>query len=210
MKAGEKTKRNYLNRDQRKQQLLEAAATLVDSRGWNGLTMISLAEQAGVSRQLVYQHFQSLDELLMQTIDYLFGQFYVESQQDFVDQSDDLRDAVAAQHRHYHDELSRGRVRALWTILFTPYEKNSSVGKAGRLLRRLSAKVPGEAIPKLVGTELDKKQARHIGFLLDMLFWGSYSLVEDGELSKEQALELLLWTIDRFKAGKRAGAPPPL
>lgn len=210
MKAGDKTKRNYLNRDQRKQQLLEAAATLVDTRGWNGLTMISLAEQAGVSRQLVYQHFQSLDDLLIQTIDHLFGQLYAESQEDFIAQGGDLRDAVAAQHRHYHDELSRGRVRALWTILFTPYEKDSPVGKAGRLMRRLSAKVPEEAIPKLVGSELSGKQARHIGFLIDMLFWGSYSLVEDGELSQDQALELVLWTIDRFKSGKRAGAPPPL
>ena len=52
MKAGDKTRRNYLNRDQRKAQLLEAAATLVDTRGWNGLTMISLAGQAGVSRRL--------------------------------------------------------------------------------------------------------------------------------------------------------------
>lgn len=210
MNPGKKPKRNYLNREQRKLQLLEAAATLVDADGWNGLTMISLAERAGVSRQLVYQHFQSLDDLLLQTVDHLFGQLYADSRHDFNFQGNELRDAVTAQHRHYHEGLSRGRVRALWTILFTPYEKDSAVAKAARVMRRLSAEVPGAAISTLVGGELTVKQQRNIGFLIDMLFWGSYSLVEDGELSKDQALELLLWSVDRFKSGKRAGAPPLL
>ncbi len=203
-----KPKRNYLNREQRRQQLLETAATIVDAQGWSGLTMISLAEQAQVSRQLIYQHFNSIDELLLQTIDHMFGTLYEDSQQDFTSQPDHLEVAITAQHRHYHEDLSEGRVRALWTILFTPYEKGVPIAKAARMMRRLSADVPAASIDKLVGFELDKAQRRNIGFMVDMLFWGSYSLVTDGDLNKDEALALLLWMLKRFKAGKRIGPPP--
>lgn len=208
MTNAEKSKRSYLNRDQRKQQLLDTAAAIVDEHGWNGLTMISLAERAQVSRQLVYKHFASIDDLLLQTIDYLFGTLYQDSRQDFSAHPDNLEQAISAQHRHYHEDLSSGRVRALWTILFIPYDKNLPIAKAARLIRRLSAEVPAVAIPKLVGQELPDKQRRQIGFMIDMLFWGSYSLVMDGELNRDEALELLLWMIKRFKSGKRAGPPP--
>lgn len=201
-------KRNYLNRDQRRQQLLETAASIVDAQGWNGLTMISLADQAKVSRQLIYQHFKSIDELLLQTIEHMFATLYQDSRQDFASKPNDLEAAIKAQHRHYHNDLSEGRVRALWTILFTPYEKDLPIAKAARMMRRLSADVPSVAVDDLVGHTIDKKQRRNIGFLVDMLFWGSYSLVTDGDLNKDEALELMLWMLKRFKSGKRAGPPP--
>lgn len=201
-------KRNYLNRQQRRQQLLEAAATIVDEQGWSGLTMISLAERAEVSRQLVYQHFPAIDELLLETIKHLFGSLYQDSQADFNQQPNNIEQAVLAQHRHYHEDLSAGRVRALWTILFTPYNADEPIAKAARMIRRISADVPAAAIPGLVGEGLGDSQRRHIGFMIDMLFWGSYSLVSDGEMDKDSALELLLWMLKRFKSGDKAGLPP--
>ena len=44
--------------------------------------------------------------------------------------------------------------------------------------------------------------------MIDMLFWGSYSLVSDGEMDEDSALELLLWMLRRFKSGESAGLPP--
>ena len=201
-------KRNYLNRQQRRQQLLDTAASIVDEQGWSGLTMISLAERAEVSRQLIYQHFTAIDELLLETIKYLFGSLYQDSQADFNQQPSDIEHAVQAQHRHYHEDLSAGRVRALWTILLTPYNANEPIAKAARMIRRLSADVPAAAIPGLVGVELADDQRRQIGFMIDMLFWGSYSLVSDGEMDEDSALELLLWMLRRFKSGESAGLPP--
>lgn len=47
----------------RRDQLLEWGSRLLAERGWTAVTMQGLAEAASVSRQLVYAHFASLDEL---------------------------------------------------------------------------------------------------------------------------------------------------
>ena len=61
--TGKKAPRKYLRAGERREQLLAAAADLVGKQGWGGLGMIPLAEAAGVSRQLVYEHFENLDVL---------------------------------------------------------------------------------------------------------------------------------------------------
>jgi AcrR family transcriptional regulator len=57
------TKRPYLNFDDRRRQLLDAAARLFAREGYAGLTMVALATEAGVSRRLVYDHFPDLASL---------------------------------------------------------------------------------------------------------------------------------------------------
>lgn len=57
------TKRAYLRTDDRRRQLLDAAARLFAREGYAGLTMVALATEAGVSRRLVYDHFPDLASL---------------------------------------------------------------------------------------------------------------------------------------------------
>lgn len=52
-----KTKRTRLSRDQRRRQLLDTAKDLVGAQGADALTLVSLAETAGVSRPVVYDQF---------------------------------------------------------------------------------------------------------------------------------------------------------
>lgn len=56
-------KRPYLRTDDRRRQLLDAAARLFVREGYSGLTMVALAAEAGVSRRLVYDHFPDLASL---------------------------------------------------------------------------------------------------------------------------------------------------
>jgi AcrR family transcriptional regulator len=49
--------RLYLRPNARKQQLLDAAARIFEEHGYAGMTMVAVAEEAGVSRRLVYDHF---------------------------------------------------------------------------------------------------------------------------------------------------------
>jgi AcrR family transcriptional regulator len=56
-------KRPYLRTDDRRRQLLDAAARLFAREGYAGLTMVALATEAGVSRRLVYDHFPDLASL---------------------------------------------------------------------------------------------------------------------------------------------------
>jgi AcrR family transcriptional regulator len=53
----------YLRPNARKQQLLDAAARIFEERGYAGLTMVAVAEEAGVSRRLVYDHFSDAASL---------------------------------------------------------------------------------------------------------------------------------------------------
>lgn len=57
------TKRPYLRAGARRRQLLDAVGRLFDRGGFGGITMAGAAAEAGVSRQLVYDHFGDLDTL---------------------------------------------------------------------------------------------------------------------------------------------------
>lgn len=66
--AKKQTPRPYLAAPERRQQLLDVAGRLVREAGWSSLSMQGLAIAAGVSRQLVYEHFESADELYLATL----------------------------------------------------------------------------------------------------------------------------------------------
>jgi AcrR family transcriptional regulator len=57
-------KRQYLRFDERRRQLLNAAGRLFDRTGFGGITMVALSAEAGVSRQLVYDHFADVGGLI--------------------------------------------------------------------------------------------------------------------------------------------------
>ncbi|MEV7286413.1 TetR/AcrR family transcriptional regulator [Streptomyces sp. NPDC093252] len=54
-----------LSKQARREQLLDTAAALVRDRGTDGLTLVTLAEAAGVSRPIVYDHFGTRPGLLL-------------------------------------------------------------------------------------------------------------------------------------------------
>ncbi|WEV28485.1 TetR/AcrR family transcriptional regulator [Streptomyces sp. 71268] len=54
-----------LSKQARREQLLDAALGLVRARGADGLTLVTLAEAAGVSRPIVYDHFGTRAGLLL-------------------------------------------------------------------------------------------------------------------------------------------------
>ncbi len=57
------TKRGYLSAGVRRSLIVAAASRLISRDGLNGLTMVAVAKEAGVSRQLVYDHFPDLPTL---------------------------------------------------------------------------------------------------------------------------------------------------
>ncbi len=57
------TSRPYLRADERRRQLLDAAARLFVRDGFAGMTMVAVAAEAGASRRLVYDHFPDLAAL---------------------------------------------------------------------------------------------------------------------------------------------------
>ncbi|MFE3020977.1 TetR/AcrR family transcriptional regulator [Streptomyces sp. NPDC059256] len=54
-----------LSRQARREQLLDTAAAIVRAQGADGLTLVTLAEEAGVSRPIAYDHFATRPGLLL-------------------------------------------------------------------------------------------------------------------------------------------------
>jgi AcrR family transcriptional regulator len=56
--------------------LLDAALVCLTHSGWNRLTMSSVAARAGVSKGTLYNHFRTLDELLLALVDRELDRIY--------------------------------------------------------------------------------------------------------------------------------------
>jgi AcrR family transcriptional regulator len=62
--SGATAPRQYLRSADRRRQLLEVASRIAGKEGVERLTIVGLAKEAGVSRQLVYDHFSDLSGLV--------------------------------------------------------------------------------------------------------------------------------------------------
>jgi AcrR family transcriptional regulator len=60
--------RRRLTKDARRAQLLSAAESVFGEYGFHGATMDLVAARAGVTRSLLYEHFDSLDDLYLECV----------------------------------------------------------------------------------------------------------------------------------------------
>ncbi len=60
--------RKRLSRGERYELILESAVDVLGSRGYHNVSMDDIAEAAGVSKALVYQHFESKDDLYLEVL----------------------------------------------------------------------------------------------------------------------------------------------
>lgn len=63
-----------MTRADRRLQLLDTAAAMIRAEGTDALTLASLAERAGVSKPITYEHFETRNGLLMQFYQHLDDQ----------------------------------------------------------------------------------------------------------------------------------------
>jgi AcrR family transcriptional regulator len=66
-------RRPYMRASERRRHLLDAAARIAGREGLGRLTMVGVATEAGVSRQLVYEHFADLGTLVWALVVDRFG-----------------------------------------------------------------------------------------------------------------------------------------
>jgi len=62
------SKRQYLSAESRRESILRVADEVLSKEGVAHLSIVEVAHRAGISRQLVYQHFADLNTLLMEVI----------------------------------------------------------------------------------------------------------------------------------------------
>jgi AcrR family transcriptional regulator len=76
--AKEKIGRRALSKQRRQQQLLDATIKCISKKGLGSMTLADVANEAGLSQGIVNLHFKSKDNLLRETLVYLFEDYDTE------------------------------------------------------------------------------------------------------------------------------------
>lgn len=186
------SKRPYMARDDRRRLLLDSAAEIVESSGWDKLSMSALAQHTNTSRQLVYQHFDSLEDLMVETGTHIFEQVYLQTRETIAEIDQDIVAALERAQKLTLD-LPPGRAHALWQIIAATFPAEHELTRFGQRMRHLITNLWKPTIQKTFA--MNDRDASATTWMLIMAFWGGYRLVEDGELSKQQAVDRLGWII---------------
>lgn len=191
-------KRGYLAKDDRHKALVETAAAVVEKQGWQALSMISVAEHAKVSRQLVYEHFDSVDQLMTETMTEIFRHVYESTRESIQRGTGNIVDLLEQSERMTFD-LPPGRVRALWQMITGTYSDNAETVRMSRRLRHLLTNMWAPVANDAFG--LDAREGRVLIWMLHMAFWGAHQLVDENEVDRATATRIFAWLVTQLQAG---------
>jgi AcrR family transcriptional regulator len=177
------TKRPYLRTDDRRRQLLDAAARLFAREGYAGLTMVAVAAEAGVSRRLVYDHFPDLATLYSGFFDDRASRYLaaIGAALDSADTSADGSVFAAAFAQLL--SMPADDQRAIRVLVADP--GLSDLGPVRERFRRHVEQQWLERIPAVQG-----ENARAVLWTLVTGLFGLAELVSRGEVSRDVALSI--------------------
>ncbi|RIK93829.1 MAG: hypothetical protein DCC71_23790 [Proteobacteria bacterium] len=186
----------------RRQHLLAAAGGLVAARGWTGLTMQQLAEAAAVSRQLVYEHFVSLDELRIALLVHLFEPIYAAT------------GAITRSPRDVHEVLRDAYALVLalpaeQRVLLRVLVNGETAGAPdlGALRQTLRRRVASLWTPLVTSeTGLRGGEARSLAWAVIVAGFALADLVESRELGRKAASDLFVRIAEAALAGSRTAS----
>jgi len=189
--AIKKIPRKYLRAEQRREQLLGTAAELVEKRGWEALGMVSLAAAAGVSRQLVYEHFENLHVLRQEVTRYLFEGMFRAAGAALERHPDDYA-AAARTSLRLQLELPPGVRLALRELIAGPAGASVAVRRRRASARALVTDLWAGPIRR--GTGMSERDARALAWMLIVASWSLFDLVADGSFTEDEAAEFFVQT----------------
>jgi AcrR family transcriptional regulator len=201
-KAEARKKRPYMASHQRRRALLDVAAEIVGRSGWSALTMKGLAAEAGVSRQLVYDHFEDGTGLVLSTIERLFQESHRATAEVLRGSAGDPASTIGEAYRIFLDMPAAQR-RALRAISGDFVSDQPEMREAITVMRKqiFALWIPyARRQTGLADTEL-----RPLVWMLNAAAWGLADLVDDGTVSKERATEMLVHFVG---AAMVRGRPP--
>ena len=181
-----KTPRTYLRFDERRRQLLAAAAELVGKSGWETLGMAPLAEAAGISRQLVYEHFENLPALRLEVTRYLFEEMLEAASEALERFPDDLAAAARTAVR-LQLELPRGARLALREIGPGPASASPPLRRLRTRVRQQVTEVWAAGIQR--NSKLDPREAQALAWVMTVASWSLFDLVADGTFTPDEAAD---------------------
>ncbi|WP_460539477.1 TetR/AcrR family transcriptional regulator [Glycomyces halotolerans] len=144
-----------LPRSERRAQLLQAAQEVFVSHGYHATSMDDIAERAGVSKPVLYQHFTSKLELYLALLDGRASEL-VDRIREAMDRSEDNKERVNEAMRAYFDFVdAQGEA---FRLVFESDQRNDPA-VAERVLRMEAECVAALADTIMADTRVDKARA---------------------------------------------------
>ena len=188
-----KPTRPYLMAPARRDHLLDVAGRVVRQGGWTALSMQGLAVSAGVSRQLVYEHFTSVDDLYAAVLTHLFERAY-DTTLAIVQTGKTPAATVRAAYELFLDLPVEER-RALRALAS---DVDPGQRRLTRATKRLRARIAEIWVPYVrVQTGLSEAEARTLAWMLITASWGLVDIIADGTLDRRRGLELFVRFVER-------------
>ena len=176
-----------LSKADRRRQLLDVAKHLLESGGADELTLAVLAERAGVSKPIAYDHFESRSGLLIALLDDT-SQYYASDAEAKIARAPQTIQAIAEIVAEAYVQCSLDAGPAL-SVLAAAVEANSEARDAGRAVQRDHAASFQRAFESVLIPD-----AEHCAPLYKALVAAANSLCDDrhqNKISTEQAIEAL-------------------
>jgi AcrR family transcriptional regulator len=180
--------RPYLPARARRGHLLDAAGRLVREGGWAALSMQGLAAAAGVSRQLVYAHFSSVEELSVATLTHLFERAY-QATEAIVRSGDSLEATLGAAYAQLLDLPDEER-RALRSLAGEVEPGRRGLARARLRLRSRIRDLWLPYVRQLTG--LDDAEASAVVWMIITAGWGLIDSIAEGALSRRRGEEMFV------------------
>jgi AcrR family transcriptional regulator len=171
--------------------------------------MQGLAAAAGVSRQLVYEHFPTADDLHLAALTHLFERAYTATAA-IATSGGSVEETIRRSFALFLDlrPEERHALRALAA------ETGAGRGTASRARARLRNRIASVWVPYVRHqTGLPESDATALAWMLTTASWGLADTIADGTVTRARALELFVRFVDhtlsawRVSASRHGGKP---
>jgi AcrR family transcriptional regulator len=189
-------KRTYLPGSQRRAKLLETGMTLVRERGWNQLSIASLAQLAGISRQLVYRHFDDVEALTLALAERFQDEVYGAAVNGLERYHGDFASTMRQTLEVFLISLRQERL-AYYDLLggdLLPPGLPRSLGRVRARLHRKLIEFWEDYYQREAG--LSSRDARMLSSFQYSGLHGLVVLVDSGQLAPEQAIDFFIGSIE--------------
>jgi len=181
------SKRQYLSAESRRESILRVADEVLSKEGVAHLSVVEVARRAGISRQLVYQHFADLNTLLVEVIRMRLADLQSSLESDGARRGE-IRELVDQQLRRILNLPTRDRQlmrNVFGDITALPKDLWPTIAQIRRdVVLRWAVVIDPQAQP----TSLAYAK---MGLIIHAIL-GAWDMIIDGSLSEDEAVDLLL------------------
>ena len=180
---------NRLPRHERRRQLLDAALEVFVSQGYHAAAMDEIAERAGVSKPVLYQHFPGKLELYLALLDESVDTL-VETVRDALRSNADPKQRVAATFGAYFEYVG-GQGQAYRLIFESDLSNEPAVRDRLDLVQRQCAEMVSRTVKQDAGISDDEAHLLSVGMVGMAQVTARYWLSARDHIPREAAEQLV-------------------